>query len=57
VSGNEFSNDEKSRNRREKSSFPMNLANKRAYTRQANGLKIRWALNGPCRFESGHRQR
>src|SRR5204863_2743009 len=20
-----------------------------------NGLKIRWALNGPCRFESGHR--
>jgi len=21
-----------------------------------NGLKIRWALNGPCRFESGHRQ-
>jgi protein subunit release factor B len=21
-----------------------------------NGLKIRWAVNGPCRFESGHRQ-
>ena len=20
-----------------------------------NGLKIRWALTGPCRFESGHR--
>src|ERR1043166_8786916 len=20
-----------------------------------NGLKIRWAVNGPCRFESGHR--
>jgi hypothetical protein len=20
-----------------------------------NGLKIRWALKGPCRFESGHR--
>ena len=22
---------------------------------QINGLKIRWDLNGPCRFESGHR--
>ena len=21
-----------------------------------NGLKIRWAVIGPCRFESGHRQ-
>src|ERR1043166_5817172 len=21
-----------------------------------NGLKIRWAVKGPCRFESGHRQ-
>ena len=21
-----------------------------------NGLKIRWAIQGPCRFESGHRQ-
>ena len=21
-----------------------------------NGLKIRWAVTGPCRFESGHRQ-
>jgi NAD(P)H-dependent FMN reductase len=21
-----------------------------------NGLKIRWAIKGPCRFESGHRQ-
>ncbi len=21
-----------------------------------NGLKIRWAITGPCRFESGHRQ-
>jgi hypothetical protein len=20
-----------------------------------NGLKIRWAVKGPCRFESGHR--
>jgi hypothetical protein len=22
-----------------------------------NGLKIRWAVIGPCRFESGHRHR
>jgi hypothetical protein len=30
--------------------------NWRASTREVNGLKIRWAVNGPCRFESGHRQ-
>jgi len=23
---------------------------------ETDGLKIRWAVKGPCRFESGHRQ-
>src|SRR5437773_12564933 len=31
------------------------VVNWRASTRESNGLKIRWAVKGPCRFESGHR--